>query len=98
MLPATPETLNRHNPTEERKNLPPRKKRYFTFEHVREALQTVRSHDRRREGLGLRDDFAPVAQQPNLPATPETPNQPNRPEAKRSTPPRKEQYAGSFLG
>jgi hypothetical protein len=37
-VPATPETLNRRNPTEERKNLPPRKQRFFTFEQLGEAL------------------------------------------------------------
>jgi hypothetical protein len=33
-LPATPETQNRPNPTEERKKLPPGKKQYFSFEQV----------------------------------------------------------------
>jgi hypothetical protein len=55
-LPATPETPKPPKWTEAKRNSPPRKERYFTFEEVREALQTVRGHDRHRQGLGLRAD------------------------------------------
>lgn len=44
-LPATPETENRHNPTEEQKK-PPGKQRYFTFEQVPDRAHKNAAFDR----------------------------------------------------
>jgi hypothetical protein len=41
--PATPETLSLPKCPEERKNLPPRKQQYFTFEQVQERAHAARS-------------------------------------------------------
>lgn len=49
-VPATPRS------TKSYLKRPERREQCFTFEEVREALQTVRGYDRHRQGLGLRAD------------------------------------------